>query len=397
LFQNLTAAGFQFHSFSTFKTMSYHQRPVYQKILILFSFCVIIPYLMTCLVPFVNTAENWFIALPGLIFPILFFVLLFLALMWALLKSRMVWICLVTLILGIQQITSVFSFHFPQKFLYEKNANTLRVFQWNVMAWDQGNEQENIEQGGHALRPFMMQEVKDKKPDVLCFEEFFESKDSSVFGSNIHLLSQIGFPYYYFPNKNEQTETQAGLAIFSKYPIIDTAAFSLNLNGKGAQLIYADIKVQEKKIRIFTTHLIPIQFANWENRRVLNQEIYGEARSGSYRNIFKKVIRGYEIRYYQSQLAGSKIAESPYPAVVCGDFNDVPNSATYFNIKGNLQDAFLKKGSGTGRTTRASFGLISPTLRIDYILASRDFKVKQFEISHVPYSDHFPLIADLGY
>ena len=129
----------------------------------------------------------------------------------------------------------------------------------------------------------------------------------------------------------------------------------------------------------------------------MNQEIYGEARSGSYRNIFKKVIRGDEIRYYQSQLAGSKIAESPYPAIVCGDFNDVPNSATYFNIKGNLQDGFLKKGSGTGRTTRASFGLISPTLRIDYILASRDFKVKQFEISHVTYSDHFPLIADLGY
>jgi len=143
--------------------------------------------------------------------------------------------------------------------------------------------------------------------------------------------------------------------------------------------------------------LIPIRFADWENRREMNQEIYGEARSGSYQNILKKLIRGYEIRYYQSDLAGKKIAQSPYPAIVCGDFNDVPNSSTYFNIKGNLQDPFLKKGSGRGRTTRTSFGLISPTLRIDYILASRNFKVQQFEISHVPYSDHFPVITDLQY
>ena len=377
--------------------MSYYKRPVYQKILIVFSFCIIIPYLLTCLVPFVNTAENWFIALPGLIFPILLFVLLLLILMWAVLKSRMVWICLVALLLGIQQITAVFSFHFPQKFLYQKNPNTLRVLQWNVMAWDQGNEQQNIEQGGHALRPLMMKEVKDQEADVLCFEEFFESKDSLVFGSNISMISQMGFPFYYFPNRNEDTESPSGLAIFSKYPIIDTAAFSLNLNRKGAQLIYVDIKAQEKTFRIFTMHLIPIQFADWENRREMNQEIYGEARSGSYQNILKKLIRGYEIRYYQSDLAGKKIAQSPYPAIVCGDFNDVPNSSTYFNIKGNLQDPFLKKGSGRGRTTRTSFGLISPTLRIDYILASRNFKVQQFEISHVPYSDHFPVITDLQY
>jgi endonuclease/exonuclease/phosphatase family metal-dependent hydrolase len=207
----------------------------------------------------------------------------------------------------------------------------------------------------------------------------------------------MGFPFHYFvPAENEHSDNSSGVAIFSKYPIIDTASFSLNLNQKGEHLIYADIKLKNKTFRIFTTHLIPIKFADWENKRQLNEELYGDA-GNSYKRIFSKLIRGYDLRYYQSELAGKKITQSPYPVVICGDFNDVPNSSTYFNVKGNLQDPFLKKGSWTGRTTRTSFGFLSPTLRIDYILASRDFNVLQFQIMHIPYSDHYPLITDLQY
>ncbi len=38
----------------------------------------------------------------------------------------------------------------------------------------------------------------------------------------------------------------------------------------------------------------------------------------------------------------------PYPEIICGDFNDVPNSFTYFTIKGPRQDAFLEKGAKFG-------------------------------------------------
>lgn len=311
----------------------------------------------------------------------------------------MVWVCIVTILLGLQQILAVFSFHLPQKFSSEKEPNTLRVLQWNVMGWDQGEEKSNIENGGHALRPLMMDFIQSQDADVLCFEEFFESKDTSVFGSNITTLTRIGFPYHYFvPAINEHSIDNSGVAIFSKYPMIDTASFSLNLNKKGDHLIYADIKVNAKSFRIFVTHLVPIKFADWENQREINKELYGDAGGNNFKRIFSRLLRGYSLRYYQSKLVGEKMAQSPYPAVICGDFNDIPNSSTYFNIKGNLQDPFLKKGIWTGRTTRTSFGLLSPTLRIDYILASRNFKVQQFRIMEdIPYSDHYPVITDLQY
>lgn len=378
--------------------MSYYRTPVYRKILIFINICFVIAYLFVCLVPFVNTGVNWFIAVPGIIFPILFFILLAFIILWIILKSKFVLVSVIAVLLGFQQIITVFSFHLPSDFSFEKQPNTLRVMQWNVMSWDQSDEKFNIENGGHSLRPFMMDVISEQDADVLCFEEFFESKDTAIFKSNISTITKMGFPYHYFvPVANEHSEDRSGIVIFSKNLIIDSAKFDLNANKKGEHLIYADIKVKDQIFRIFVTHLIPIKFGQWDEQRSIREQLYGEEGLNNYKSIFHQLIRGYSFRYHQSLLVGQKISESPYPAVICGDFNDIPNSSTYFNVKGNLQDPFLKKGFWTGRTTRKSFGIISPTLRIDYILASRIFKVNQFQILHVPYSDHYPVETDLQY
>jgi endonuclease/exonuclease/phosphatase (EEP) superfamily protein YafD len=77
--------------------------------------------------------------------------------------------------------------------------------------------------------------------------------------------------------------------------------------------------------------------------------------------------------------------------LMCADMNDVPNSYTYFRIRGKMQDAFLKKGFGIGRT----FSALSPTLRIDYIFADHNFRVKQFNRLVKNYSDHYMLVTDV--
>ena len=121
--------------------MYYYRTPVYRKILIAINVCVVLAYLFVCLVPFVNTSVNWYFAIPGIIFPILLFVLLAFIIFWIILKSKFFWVSVVTVILGFQQIAAVFSFHLPSEFSDEKQPNTLRVLQWNVMAFDQPDEQ----------------------------------------------------------------------------------------------------------------------------------------------------------------------------------------------------------------------------------------------------------------
>jgi len=60
-------------------------------------------------------------------------------------------------------------------------------------------------------------------------------------------------------------------------------------------------------------------------------------------------------------------------------------------VRTGMQDAFLKKGFGIGRT----FTGLSPTLRIDYIFADDHFKVKQFNRIVKNLSDHYMLVADV--
>ena len=99
----------------------------------------------------------------------------------------------------------------------------------------------------------------------------------------------------------------------------------------------------------------------------------------------------FRLRGEQANIVKNKLAESHYPTIICGDFNDVPNSYTYHHIKQNFQDAFLEKDFGIGRTYNA----LASTLRIDYILCDKNFSVQQFDMVDENLSDHILLVADL--
>ena len=66
--------------------------------------------------------------------------------------------------------------------------------------------------------------------------------------------------------------------------------------------------------------------------------------------ILKKFRRAYLFRSKQAELVRRELDSSPYPPILCGDFNDLPNSFTYFKIKGDRTDAFLRRGFGVGST-----------------------------------------------
>lgn len=367
-----------------------HRKPnLFVRILVFLNVVIILAYLSTCLVPFINTGENWLLAFPGLVFPFIFFGLVIFIILWIFLKSKWWWISLIVLVVGLQQILAVFSFHVAEKFSYNKNTETLRVLQWNVTSWDEGDRKEN---GGASYRPFMLDLVKKDNADVLCFQEFFESKDTGYYKSNISALNKMGYPYYYFVLLSDSREDlKSGTAIFSKYPIIDTASFDYKINYTGEHLLYADIKFQNEMLRIYTTHLQPVYFDNAEYKISGWLKPAKESDFDYYHSLFSRFKRGFEYRYAQSVYVHEKMEESPYPSIMCGDFNDVPNSNTYFTVKGNLQDVFLKKGSGFG----ATIPYFSKMLRIDYIFADKKFKVTQFHVDHVPYSNHYPLLTDL--
>ena len=84
---------------------------------------------------------------------------------------------------------------------------------------------------------------------------------------------------------------------------------------------------------------------------------------------------------------------SPYPVVLAGDFNNTSFSYIYRKLKKDMNDAFLEKGNGVGRT----FSFVSYPMRIDYILTDPKFEVVKFHTLDETFSDHYPICTQLGW
>ena len=351
-------------------------------------------YLLACLVPFLDAGKYWVVTLLGLLFPFLFLFLLLLFLFFIFRKMKWAVICGAVLLIGLRQISVFFSFGVPSKFNASIAPGNIRVMTWNLSSWGESNRKVKANPN---YQKEMVDLIKKTNADVLCFQEYLYYKDRKYYDSVIPTLRDFGYRYSYFAKSNYtkriyKTTFLTQSVILSKYPITDSA-YSFYFNNEFAEpLVYVDIKIKEKNIRVFSTHLQSVHFEDYDYEALHKLKKPTEASIVQSRAILYKLKQAYRKRSAQARILHEKILKSPYPVIVCGDMNDVPNSYTYFTAGEGLQDAFLKKGSGFGRT----FRYISPTLRIDYIFADKKFKVTKFNRIKVPYSDHYPITADFN-
>lgn len=97
----------------------------------------------------------------------------------------------------------------------------------------------------------------------------------------------------------------------------------------------------------------------------------------------------FQKRAVQANLLNQLITTSPYPTLVCGDFNSLPSSYVYHTVKGDkLQDGFKTSGHGYMYT----FKYFKHMLRIDYILHSPELKSMDYFSPDLSYSDHNPVV-----
>ncbi len=342
-------------------------------------------YLLVCIAPYINAGNFWFVAILGLVFPFLLVIMILLFVIELFYRSKRAIVLFVVILLGVQQISWSFGLNFFRKdFDRLKADENLRVMTWNVFRW---NEQRKLH-GEESTRDLMMDAIEEQYADVLCFQEFFQPY-STAYRDNLKKLAEMGYPYsYFYPTSSiVKGHFKFGMAIVSRYPIIDSAKFSFGQTPHSEGLMYADIKVRDKVIRVFSVHM--------ESFRMGKRGYFDGVPAGSggaaAKNTLQRIRSAYEYRSMQAEFVKDVLNKSPYPVIVCGNLGDVPNSYAYNTVKQGLNDAFIKKGVGLGST----FKYISPTLRLDYVLTDPSLKVEQFDSPRLPYSDHYPLIVDV--
>lgn len=305
-------------------------KPIRLFFLILY-FTIILFYLLVCLVPFLDPGRFWFISVLGLLYPFLLILVITSLFVLLIKKSKWFLLSLAALLISWQQVSVLVALHIPNK-TEGTSGKTLRVLSWNVSRWTENRRSARGKQE-NSYRTKMMAVVQKQNADVLCFQEFFECYAPAFFSSNIPVFKKMGYAYHYFSPSSITVNGafQTGLIIFSKYPIIDSAYFKTVSRGHSEGFSYVDIKFRENVLRIFNTHL---ESAGFKHR---------DPGSESYTAIFSKLRRSYSLRRQQADRIRTEMDKSPYPVIFCGDVDDVPNSYVYFKLKGNLQDAFLKK------------------------------------------------------
>ncbi len=359
-----------------------------KRVLIYTNIVAVFFFLLACLSPYLHPQTWWFISFLGLAFPFLLLVVIAYLIAWLFLKRRYALISAVALLFGIKGITSFIAFNSKRSFQQSKEPGSIRVLTWNVARFIEMKRNNNP---GSQTRQKMMDQIKAQNADILCFQEFFHSFDSTYYQNIDRISRQMNYPYWFYSHDEDGDKHFTGSIIFSRFPIIDSGMIRYPRPTLPDALMHADLKVGEDTIRVYTTHLQSLQFDpdDYDRIRKIKDAEYGIVSNS--KTIFSKIKRGITHRSIQADLIEKVLQDSPHPLIFCADLNDVPNSYAYRTVKGQMQDAFLKKGLGMGRT----YSALSPTLRIDYILADRAFKVQQFNRIVSKSSDHYMLVADL--
>lgn len=320
--------------------------------LLLFSF--ILPYLPPKTFPTLS--------LLSLVVSALIIVNIFFAIYWAVQWRRRFFISFTVVFI------SYFYFNVFYEFSSEGDAsqykNTLSVLSYNVRLFNAYEKNPKKD----AAR-IISEMIVEQNPDVICVQEYYVPNKID--------FSAYKYQYIHFKSKR----AKLGHAIFSKYPLINTHAF--DFDGTYNNTIYADVVKETDTMRVYNVHL---QSLGLISRVSFLQESDIEHLSHRVSHAFEK---------QQSQIAAitNNKAETQHPVMICGDLNNTPFSYTYRKLKDGMQDAFRERGNGLGTT----FRFVKYPMRIDYIFASEELEVLNFETMKKTFSDHRAIYVKVGF
>lgn len=359
-----------------------------RRFLLIIHLLVVFFFLLACVTPYLDPQRWWLLYILTLGFPFLLLLVILLMLGWLLVKPKYALISLGALLLGIKSISNLFAFHSPPAFSQQKPPGSIRVATWNVARFIEMRRNFNE---GSRTRLRMMEQIQAQDADIICMQEFFHSLAPDWYPNLTYISKHFNYPYYYFSHDVDGDKHFTGSVIFSRFPIIDSGLIRYPRPTLPEALMHADVKVGNDTMRIYTTHLQSVQFKASDYQTIQHIRSGDDGIVNNSKTIFSKLRTGISNRKIQADIISQVLGDSPYPVLFCADLNDVPNSYTYNQVRGDMQDAFLKKGFGIGRT----FTALAPTLRIDYIFADDRFKIAQFKRISKRYSDHYMLVADL--
>lgn len=209
-------------------------------------------------------------------------------------------------------------------------------------------------------------------------ESYLRSQNADVI-----ILQEDGAGLYEFEGY-QKVKPSGIFAILTKHKIINEKIIQPQDKDLRIPGIIADIDINGKVYRFVDIYLNPFRF----EKEMIKPGKDADTNEKKILNVVKKLIPTFKKHQDQVALIREEIESSPYPVILAGDFNSVPNSYEYYHLSEGLEDAFMTAGKGSA----TSFHDYKFPIRIDYVFSSKSLKAISYEIDRsVSISDHYPV------
>ena len=327
------------------------------KLLFFINSVIATALLLSYILPFISPKTIPAFAVFSLFVPFLVLINLFFLVYWLIKFNKNILLSLLVLSVGLFISTPLLKLSNKEVIL----NNDLKVMSFNVRMFNyyKWNDDATIEQKIYDF-------INSQSPDVVTLQEFYYSKSLD-----------IKLPYKYI--KTKSATNKFGLAIYSRYPIINSG--SLDFKQSANNTIFTDIVKNKDTIRIYNVHLESLKINP-------NKENFGEKNS---ERLFKRLANGFVKQVDQTNLILQHENSWNGKKIVCGDFNNTAYSWAYKQLAKNKKDAFIECGIGLGKSFRYTY-----PMRIDFVLTDKEATINQFKTyDKVELSDHYPIMARL--
>ena len=329
----------------------------FKKIMLFLNMILAFSLFLACIVPYTSSASLAFVSLtvPALVIANMLFFLY-----WLLRKKIYMLLSLSILVYGYITLGTFIGFNGSTK--NGNDSDSISLLSYNGLGFHS-----NDDNWKNNTAPEIVDFVYAENPDIVFFQEF----------EMFYIQNDMMKTYPFIARRYEDRNDTVGknLAIYSKYKIFNNGDlhFPNSLNGA----IYADILYKNDTIRVYNLHLQSLD---------IRPNYFKKERSDK---LFVRLRDSFAKQQRQSDIVRQHINDSPYPIVVSGDFNNTQFSKVYFNIKGDLNDSFLKAGHGYGETIK----FWKFPFRIDMILADPSIEFLSHKNYKINISDHEPIMA----
>jgi len=359
---------------------------LFSKFVLIANIFAVISLLLSYLASYSDPSSFWISQFFGLAYPAIFMINLLFVFYWLIRWPKIALISGIAILAGWSMILNYIGFRENTAIMVPKSSESfIRVMTYNVHNFKQFGDKND-----KFTKDQILNIIRNEQPDVICFQEFF-SRKKGEYNFSKHIQEILNTEHYYFKPSTDNGYEAIGMAIFSKFPIVNQGNIQFAKKMNWNEAIWADLKKGDKTFRIYNVHFQSISFQpeDYMYLQKVKKEINTDVEST--KKIGSRLKQAFIKRGNQAKMLKSHTDSCTIPYIVAGDFNDTPISYTVKTISSGMNNSFREKGSGFGVTYNGDF----PNFQIDYIFTSPEFSVKNYLIINKKLSDHFPVRTDL--